>query len=230
MLVRLVLPPRCPGCGVPVEDDHRFCASCWSSLHFLGPPWCAGCNAPFEFDRGEGALCAPCLKAPPVHAGVRAAVAYGPVARTLALRLKYGRRMGFAVTAARSMARLMPTDAELLLPVPLHRWRLWSRGFNQAWLIARALSDHTGVPANGEALVRTRHTAPLRGIGGSRRARAVRNAFAVPGRAAVEGRAIVLVDDVHTSGATADACVRALLAAGAASVTVLCWARVLPDD
>lgn len=226
----LALPPRCPGCGVPVAEPHRFCANCWGSLHFLGPPWCAGCNVPFGFDRGVEARCGACLERPPRHAGVRAAVAYGPVARTLALRLKYAGRTGFAETAARLMARWVPPQADLLVPVPLHRWRLWSRGFNQAALIANGVSRASGTATDPHALVRTRATAVLRGLGGRGRAGAVAGAFAVPERTRVAGRHVVLVDDVHTSGATADACTRALLGAGAASVTVLCWARVLPDD
>lgn len=229
-LAAAVLPPRCPGCGVPVEADHRFCATCWASLRFIGPPWCAACNMPFVFDRGTEARCADCLDRAPAHAGVRAAVAYGPVARTLALRLKYGRRTGLAATAARSMRRLVPDGTELLIPVPLHRWRLWSRGYNQAALIASALSALGAGPVDAEALARIRHTAPLCGVGGRKRARAMAGAFAVRDPARVRGRSIVLVDDIYTSGATAAACTRVLLGAGARSVTILCWARVLADD
>jgi ComF family protein len=230
-VVGLALPPRCAGCGVPVGEDHRFCAACWSDLRFLGPPCCASCNLPFAFDRGEGALCAACLAAPPRHAGVRAAVAYGPVARDLALRLKYGGRIAFAETMARQMVRLMPEAADILVPVPLHRWRIWMRGFNQAALIADALSRLSGVRHDRTALVRTRRTAPLRGLGGRQRAKMVAGAFAVDhgAKERLRGKAVVLVDDVYTSGATADACTRALLRHGAASVTILCWARVLPD-
>lgn len=173
--------------------------------------------------------CAVCLAEPPAHDGVRAAVAYGPAARTLALKLKYGGRTAYAATAARLMARLMPADAELLVPVPLHRWRIWGRGFNQAALIARELSRLGGVPAELDLLRRVKATPVLRGLGARGRAKAVAGAFAVaPGaREALKGRAVVLVDDVYTSGATADACVRVLKRAGAARVTLLCWARVL---
>ena len=225
------LPPRCPGCGTVTSEDHRFCANCWNSLRFLAPPWCAACNLPFAYDRGDDARCADCLVDPPRHAGIRAAVAYGDVARTLALRLKYGGRTAFAETVGRQMARLMPDAAELLIPVPLHRWRLWSRGFNQSALIAAALTRATGVAHAPLLLRRIKATPPLRGMGAKARARAVAGVFRVydPDKR-LKGKSIVLIDDIHTSGATTDGCVKVLLRAGAASVTILCWARVLDGD
>lgn len=231
-LADLALPPRCPGCGEVVGADHRFCARCWGSLRFLGPPWCASCQAPFEFDRGEGMVCAACMADPPPHDGVRAAVAYGDVARHVALKLKYGGRMAYAATMAEAMARLMPDDAGLLLPVPLHRWRIWGRGFNQAALIAAALSKASGVPADAHLLRRVKATPVLRGLGHRGRAKAVAGAFALArdARERLSGKTVVLVDDVHTSGATAHACARVLKRGGAPRVILLCWARVLEAD
>jgi ComF family protein len=228
-IAALALPPRCPGCSAITPADHRFCATCWMSLEFLGPPWCAACHLPFGHDRGEGARCAACIAAPPPHDGIRAAVAYGEVARGVALKLKYSGRLACAETMARAMTRLMPGEAELLVPVPLHRWRLWGRGFNQAGLIAASLSRAHGVGVAPDVLRRVKATPVLRGLGARARAKAVAGAFALaPGaREMLAGRVVALVDDVHTSGATADACARLLKRGGARQVILLCWARVL---
>jgi len=209
--------------------DHQFCSDCWGKLRLLTPPWCAGCNLPFAHDRGDYALCGTCLEQPPVHAGVRAAVAYDAIPRALILRLKYGRRIAYAETVARHMIRLMPETADLLIPVPLHRRRLWWRGFNQAALIAQALTKLGGPPSALTLLQRHKSTPMLRGLGRRSRAQAVKGAFQIERDAhtMIKGRSVVLVDDVYTSGATTNACTKCLLHAGASSVTLLCWARVI---
>jgi ComF family protein len=227
------LPPRCPGCGTIVAADHQFCAPCWTTLDFLGGAACQGCGVPFRFDRGAGARCAACLADPPPHDGVRAVVSYGEVARTVALKLKHGRRLAMGGIIARHVARLAAPDPDaILVPVPLHRWRLWRRGFNQSLVIARGVARLTGQHVADDLLVRQRATPMLRGLGRSARAQTLRGAFAVPSdkRPALRGRTVLLVDDVYTSGATAGACARALKRAGAARVVVLAWARVLDGD
>ena len=223
-IVDFALPPRCPGCGVVSQADHRFCADCWQRLDLLTGSGCALCRRPMPGP--EGSICAPCLEHPPRHDGVRAAVRYGPVSRALALGVKYGRRTGHAQTMAAAMARHIEGEG-VLVPVPLHRWRLWSRGFNQAQLIARAVSDRTGLPVDRDTLIRARASGSQRGLSRRARADAVRGAFRTTRKAT---GTIWLVDDVYTTGATANACAAALKRAGAARVVVLVWARVLDED
>jgi ComF family protein len=229
------LPPRCPACGVITADPHRFCLGCWGALNFLGDPCCACCGLPFDYDAsGAGdALCGRCLANPPRFDRLRAAVGYGEVARRVALKLKYSGRPGVAETLAPLMARHLPQDGNaLLVPVPLHRWRIWSRGYNQSALIAAALSRRTGIPSAPDLLHRIKATPPLRGLGRRERAETVRGAFLVTAANCrlVRDRHLILVDDVYTSGATAGACAKALKRAGAARVDVLCWARVFREE
>jgi ComF family protein len=238
-ILDFALPPRCPGCGAIAAEPHRFCLECWQSLTFLGEPCCARCGLPFAFAGAGDASCGACLAEPPPFDRLRAAVAYGEISRLVALKLKYSGRLGLAETLAHFMLRHVDGRAgqagegnALLVPVPLHRWRIWKRGYNQAALIAGSLSRRSGLPVGLDLLSRTRATPPLRGLGRRERALAVRGAFKVPpsARGRIAGRRILLVDDVYTSGATAAACARALKRAGAASVEILCWARVVRAD
>jgi ComF family protein len=229
-LVDLVLPPRCPACRVIVDGDGRFCADCWGQLIFITAPQCAICGVPFDHDRGAGAQCGACLAAPPRFTMARAAVVYGGPARKLVLAMKHGDRAHLAALMAAAMARVaVMTPGALLVPVPLHRWRLWRRGFNQAAVMARALARLSGADIDMMALARVRATPPSQGLGRAARAANVRGAFRVIDRARIKGRDIVLIDDVLTTGATADACARHLLRAGARNVQVLTYARVVRD-
>ena len=226
-LLDLVLPPRCPGCGTIVATLHSFCPPCWNALDFLGERGCATCGIPLEAT--DSGTCAACLARPPRIARTRAAVAYGDIARSLALRLKYGRKVAVARAMARYMRPLLKTETgdALLVPVPLHRRRLATRGFNQSLLIARELARHSSLTVSPQLLRRTRATPPLQGMSFSQRRRIVAGAFAVRSKEEVAGRTVVLVDDVLTTGSTANACARALQRAGAARVELLCWARVV---
>jgi ComF family protein len=220
------LPPRCAGCDTIVSDVHSFCPECWKSIDFLGHSGCSTCGLPLQAT--EQTSCGACLARPPRIARTRAAVAYDDLTRKLAIRLKYGRKIAIARTMARYMAPLVSGEGErLLVPVPLHRWRLWRRGFNQSALVARELSKRLAVPMDALVLSRTRRTPPLKGMSPVQRRRTVAGAFHVRDKAAIAGKTVILVDDVLTTGSTAEACARTLKRAGAARVELVSWARVV---
>lgn len=226
-MLDFALPPRCPGCGTVVGEVDDFCPECWTTVDFLGASGCATCGLPLEATDAD--LCAACLAQPPRIARTRAAVAYDEIPKQIAIRLKYGRKVGLARTMARFMLPLVgASDADrVLVPVPLHRWRLWNRGFNQSGLIARELSRKLGIPADVSALVRWRTTPPLKGMSVSQRRRTVSGAFKVARPQAVAGKTVILDDDVLTSGSTAEACAKALRRAGASRIELITWARVI---
>jgi ComF family protein len=233
-LVDLVYPPRCPLCGSAISAQGGLCSDCWSELRIPSEPWCARCQRPFgEAAAERGALCAPCMADPPRHDGIAAGTLYGEGSRKLVLAFKHGRRIAMAPMLARLIAARLPVleGDWLVIPVPLHRWRLWSRGFNQAALLAREVARLSGAELLLEGLVRHKRTPMLGGLGRKARAQALAGALKVGRRArpALKGAQVILVDDVLTSGATSEACVRVLKRAGATKVIVACFARVLDE-
>lgn len=198
-----------------------------------GEPACAACARPFPEGGGGDATCASCRAEPPCHDGIAAATIYNDASRKLVLAFKHGNRIALAPMMARLMAARLSQvgDGWLFVPVPLHRWRLWRRGYNQAALLARELVRIRGGALLVDGLVRRKSTPMLGGLGRGARARALGGAIcANPARVQqLRGADIVLVDDVLTSGATSDACVMALRNAGARKVIVTCFARVLDD-
>jgi ComF family protein len=225
-MLDFALPPRCGGCGVIVDQVDSFCTECWRELEFL-QGGCVRCGLPLKATDAD--LCAVCLAKPPRLDRIRSAVAYDDISRSIALRLKYGRKIALARTMSRYMQPLvgeLPADS-VLVPVPLHRARLWRRGFNQSAIVARELSRRTGLSVSVDALRRTRPTPPLKGMGMRQRRRTVAGAFRANPAFLARGRTIVLVDDVMTTGSTANACARVLKRAGAARVDLISWARVV---
>jgi Predicted amidophosphoribosyltransferases len=181
----------------------------------------------------ENAICAPCLGKPPRHDGIAAATLYNEASRKLVLALKHGNRISLAPMMANLMAaRIPPADQQrIIVPVPLHRWRLWKRGYNQAAELARAVATRTGSRLIVDGLIRTKATPSLGGLGKKARRRTLAGTIAINRRrhAELKGADIILVDDVLTSGATSDACVFALKRAGARTVMISCFARVLDE-
>ena len=227
MVLDFALPPRCPGCGVIVGDVDSFCAPCWTALQFIGSGGCECCGIPLPAT--EAGTCAACLVKPPRIERARAAVAYDDIPRNVALKLKYGRKIALAKTMARYMAPLVGElpDGSLLAPVPLHRWRLWQRGFNQSAIVAAEISRRTGIPVQPMLIERVKSTPPLKGMSHLQRRRTVSGAFRVRRGMELHGRTVVLIDDVLTTGSTANACASALRRAGATRVELVSWARVI---
>lgn len=232
-LLDLLLPPQCLTCDQPVGEAGQLCAACFRSTGFITAPFCDCCAEPMVHagQLSPEGLCRDCLTARPAWRRARAALRYDEQARRLVLPLKHADRLELARPLAAMMARAgasLLREAEVIVPVPLHRRRLLARRYNQAALLARVLGRLSGRPAVPDALRRTRATVSLGHLGRFEREAAVTGAFAVRARrqAAVAGRRVLLVDDVLTSGATAGACTAALLAAGAHSVDVLVAARV----
>ena len=235
LVVDVALPQLCASCREPVGDA-GVCAACWSKLSFIAPPYCERLGIPFTYDPGPGILSMEAIADPPAYHRARAAVRYDEVARTLVHAFKYGDRLDLAPTMGRWMAsagRTLLSDADALVPVPLHWRRQWARRFNQSALlaevVAKAGNGSRAVPVSYHALKRVKATPQQVGLSQSARAQNVQGAFRVPadGKAEVAGRRLILIDDVLTSGATMDACARALLRAGAAQVDALVFARVV---
>ena len=229
----LLYPPSCLACYAATSAPDTLCTACWRQVRFIERPYCERLGTPFAQDLGPGLLSPEAMADPPVWARARAVAGFdeGP-ARQLVYRLKYYDRMEIARPLGRWMARAgveLLEEADLLIPIPLHRVRLAHRRFNQSMALAATISQSCGVPVEAFALERARRSPPQVGLSRIQRAANVQGAFKVPQdrRHLVEGRRIVLIDDVLTSGATSNAAARVLLRAGAAQVDLLVLTRVI---
>ncbi len=232
-LLDLLLPPTCLTCDQQVDAPGRFCVTCFGLTSFITDPCCHACGLPFEVagQGGRERICHTCRANPPPWERARAALRYDKQARRLLLPLKYHDRVELAASLGAMMARagaVLLAEADVVVPVPLHRQRLRARRYNQAALLARQVARGAKRPLIVDALRRIRATPSLAFLSAERRQAAVDGAFWVPDTrvADIEGRRVLLVDDVLTSGATCAGCAEALLDAGAAAVDVLVAARV----
>ena len=228
----LLLPPRCLSCGDLVTEPSSICASCWGGLSLISQPLCACCGHPFEYPVGDDAYCAGCEAEPPRFDRARAALRYDEASKPLILRFKHADKVELAPALVRLMAQagqeLLPR-ADIVAPVPLHRWRLLRRRYNQSALLAKRLSNDLSAQFVPDLLMRRRNTPSQGQLGRAGRLRNVAGAFTIPSsnRDVVAGRRVLLVDDVMTSGATANVCAEVLKRGGAAEVDVLTVARVV---
>lgn len=224
-----VMPPQCLACGASVDRHGGLCATCFGKTLFVTRPMCRICGLPVHSFSDDEVTCGACLRDRPAFRQARAVLVYNDVGKALVLALKHADRTDLAVHLARWMLRDgadIVNGCDVIVPVPMHRRRLWLRTYNQAALLARALARRSGKALMATNLIRARPTPSQGRLGRAARRRNVAGAFKVVQPGAVRGKTILLVDDVLTTGATADSCARALLRSGAAAVDVLVLARV----
>lgn len=242
----IVLPPRCLATGAPVVEAGQLSAEAWAEIGFLGAPQCAICGFPFEYDQGLGALCGPCTRQAPPYDWARAVMRYDGGGRGLVLGFKHADRIHGAPLFGRWLAGLCvaaldPADdgaPVLVVPVPLHRRRLLKRRYNQAGLVAYAMVKDIAMRRSKlmlevipDLLVRHRNTPSQGGHAGLRK-KNIRGAFEIHRRhrEMLAGRRVILVDDVHTTGATLSECARVLQSGGAHAIYALTLARVIRPE
>lgn len=231
VLMRLVYPPVCSGCGKMVGQPAGLCPECWSTVQFIERPYCEITGVPFDHDRGEGLVSPEAIAHPPAYAKARAAVFHDGVARKIVHGLKYSDRADLAAMMAAWMIRAgrdVVDDSDVIIAVPLHRSRLFARRYNQSAELARALARLSGKPFLPGVMLRIRATRQQVGLGLKARQDNVRGAFSIEPEQVQRflGLKVLLVDDVLTTGSTVEAATRALLRAGAGQVNVLTFARV----
>ncbi len=234
-IAKLLFPSACVGCGCLVSQTGTVCAQCWNELRFIEKPYCPVMGLPFEYDLGTRFLCAEAIADPPPFRRLRSAVAHSGAAQRMSVLLKYYDRTDLAPWMARWMHRAgieLIKEADIVIPIPLHARRFWLRRFNQSAELARNIAKLSGVDFYPEVIVRSRSTLQQTGLGTKERRRNVDGAFKVPEkhRIHIQGRSILLVDDVYTTGATVKSAARTLMRHGAKQVDVLTFSRVLPDN
>ncbi len=225
-------PPQCLVCRDVTAEPASLCPQCWRGMPFISRPYCERLGTPFAVDLGGSLLSPAAIADPPVFQRARAVARYDGAARDLVHKLKYSDQQDLAVGMGRMMAQAaggLAAEADVVIPVPLHWTRLWQRRFNQANALAIIVSRHAGLPLESQWLRRRKRTRRQVGLSREERRENLQGAFVVPDHAKplVRGRRVLLVDDVLTTGASANAAARVLLRAGAANVDVVTFARVV---
>jgi len=231
-IIDMVLPPRCVITGQAVDIQGMISPEAWKDLGFISDPFCVSCGMPLEFEVEKNSACVSCISEPPAFDTARSALIYNDVSKSIILRFKHADQIHIVHSFTPWLKRAgeeMLAGADILVPVPLHRYRLLRRRYNQAALITRALSTSTGITCLPDAMLRKRATPSQGHLRYGERQKNVHNAFAVNTKHALKlaGKTIVLVDDVYTTGATVKECAKTLLRAGVAKVHVLTLARVV---
>lgn len=235
-LADLVFPPRCVSCDAGMESRPDLCGDCRAGIRTIRSPLCPICGEPFASEADTDHPCGSCLIRRPPFAAARSLGRYEGTLMALLHRFKYREESSLAgplgdLLAAGDYPGFRIGDADLVVPVPLHRRRLRERGFNQSLLLARAVGRRHGIPVEARSLRRAVATEPQVSLGRNERERNVRGVFAVEDGARIRDKRILLVDDVYTTGSTLKECARVLLKAGAGEVLVLTLARSvdIPD-
>ncbi len=227
-----LLPPQCSRCSCRTADSHKLCGDCWEKIRFLDNPQCQLCGWPFEFETKDHFLCADCSRQPPLFTKGRSALQYDDITRHMIIKFKHGDGVYLSKTFATLMKKASGDvfeEADILMPIPLHRWRLFRRGYNQSALLVKNLAKLSKIPAAYHVLCRHKSTKSQEGLSRKERLMNMRNVFCVPEKKKrlVQNKVIVLIDDVWTTGATLTEACRTLLSCGAREVRVLTLARVI---
>ena len=230
-LLDLILPPLCPLCKKPVVNEHSLCADCFKKLEFIGEPCCHICGRPFSFDVLGDRTCAQCLATPPLFTQAKSVAIYDDISKKLILAFKHGASLDLLPLLSKLMllrGQSLVEQADLIIPVPLHRFRLLKRKYNQSALLAKHIAKHSQKTCAPDGLKRIRSTPTQGKLSPTERKKNVANAFRINPRLAVKDKTVLLIDDVLTTGATANECSRILIEAGAKQVLLLTFASTAP--
>lgn len=233
-ILDVIFPPRCGACGGFTESHGRLCGSCWSALSFIAPPCCAACGYPFAYEMAEAdALCAACMQDKPDYDGHRSMLVFDEHSKKLIHDLKYHDKPLllplFGDWLFRAGNLWLEAENLVIIPVPLHFLRLLTRRYNQAALLAKELAKRSGKPFLLDGMKRIKHRPPQAGLSRDQRLKNMRGAFAVTPkhRDFLREKTVLLVDDVMTTGATLNACAKALKKQGVTNVYACTLARTV---